>query len=71
MNMCEIKFYNTEFSVSKEYYQKLLYRQEILLQKVSKKYVVHNTLITTFGLVKNEYSDIFHNAIFLDSLFAE
>lgn len=71
VNMCEIKFYNTEFSVSKEYYQKLLYRQEILLQKVSKKYVVHNTLITTFGLVKNEYSDIFHNAIFLDSLFAE
>lgn len=70
INMCEIKFYNTEFSVSKDYYHVLLNRQNILSQNISPKYAVHNTLITTFGLVKNEYSSIFNNVVLLDDLFA-
>lgn len=69
MNMCEIKYYSGEFCVNKEYYQVLLRRQGILAENVSPKVTIHNTLITTFGLYRNEYSDVFTNVIVLDDLF--
>lgn len=69
MNMCEIKYYGGEFFVSKSYYAVLLRRQEILMEAVSEKTAVHSTLITTFGLQRNEYSGVFTNVITMDELF--
>lgn len=69
VNMCEIKFYSEDFMVNKAYYKTLMHRQETLAKAVSRKMVVHNTLITTNGLVKNEYSGVFTNVITLDDLF--
>ncbi|MGN0278550.1 MAG: ATP-binding protein [Lachnospiraceae bacterium] len=69
INMCEIKYYSSEFSVNKDYYQLLLKRQTILSESVSPKMVIHSTLITTFGLSHNEYSGAFTNVIVLDDLF--
>lgn len=71
INMCEIKYYSGEFKVNKEYYLKLLKRQTILGENVSPKIAVHNTLITTFGLLQNEYSGVFTNVITLDDLFKQ
>lgn len=71
VNMCEIKYYGTEFHVGKEYYQTLLRRQEILSKELSPKVSIHNTLITTFGLTYNEYSGIFTNVITLEDIFTE
>lgn len=69
VNMCEIKYYSGDFSVNKDYYKVLLRRQAILTEKVSPKTTIHSTLITTFGLTQNEYSNIFTNVIVLDDLF--
>lgn len=69
INMCEIKYYSDDFKVSKEYYKKIMGRQTLLSESISKKFVVHNTLITTFGLFKNEYSSIFTSVVTLDDLF--
>lgn len=69
INMCEIKYYSNDFAVDKAYCQVLLNRQNLLLKEIPKKYSVHNTLITTFGLSYNEYSGIFSNVITLDDLF--
>ena len=69
VNMCEIKFYSDEFVVGREYYRTIMRRQEILSQEISKKSVIHSTLITTFGLVYNEYSGVFSQVITLDDLF--
>ena len=71
INMCEIKFYSGEFAVNKSYFNTLMQRQEALAKEVSWKMVVHNTLITTNGLKKNEYSGIFTNTITLNDLFRE
>lgn len=68
-NMCEIKFYNSPFTVNKDYYLKLMQRENILTQALSPKEVVHNTLITTYGLVKNEYSGVFSKVITMEDLF--
>ena len=71
INMCEIKFYSGEFTVNKSYFNTLMQRQETLAKEVSWKMTVHNTLITTNGLKKNEYSSIFTNTITLNDLFRE
>lgn len=71
INMCEIKYYSNDFTVDKAYYQVLLHRQNLLQKEITRKFSVHNTLITTFGLSYNEYSGIFSNVITLDDLFCE
>lgn len=70
VNMCELKYYGGDFTVNSSYYKTLLHRQEVLAAEVSPKYSIHSTLITTFGLVRNEYSGIFTNIITLDDLFS-
>ena len=69
INMCEIKFYSEPFTVTRDYYLKLLHRQELLKAELSPKMSVLNTLISSFGLNYNEYSGIFDNSIQLDDLF--
>jgi len=71
INMCEIKYYSGPFKVGKEYYAKILRRQSVLSEMVSSKKAIHSTLITTFGLVENEYSSAFIKTISLDDLFRD
>lgn len=71
VNMCEMKFYNEEFSVSKAYHSILTHRQNILAASLSRKKIIHSTLITTYGLIYNEYSGDFQQVITLDDLFSE
>jgi hypothetical protein len=71
INMCEIKFYSDDFTVTRDYYKKILNRQTILAGHVSPKIVIHSTLITTFGLTQNEYSSAFSGVILLDDLFKD
>ena len=71
VNMCEIKFYGTEFSVDKSYYGTLNERQAILSTHLKKKTVIHNTLITTYGLKYSTYSGVFPKTITLEDLFRE
>ncbi len=70
VNMCEMKFYSGDFAINKEYYKVLLHRQELLARETSPKTSIRSTLITTFGLVQNEYSGAFTNVVTLDDLFA-
>lgn len=69
LNMCEIKYYSGPFKVNKDYYSKILRRQSILAEKVSPKMAIHSTLITTFGLMNNEYSGAFVSTVTMDDLF--
>ena len=70
INMCEIKFTSDEFAVDKAYYRVLLGRPDRIKENVSPKMTIHSTLITTFGLKRNEYSGAFTNVITLDDLFS-
>ena len=69
INMCELKFYSGYFEVDKEYYITLLNRENILREIISPKTSIRSTLITTFGLKRNEYSSVFSNVIVIDDLF--
>lgn len=69
VNMCEIKFYNNLFAVNKDYHFVLEDRKELLKPLIPKRAVVHSTLITTYGLKKNEYFDDFISTVLMDDLF--
>lgn len=69
LNLCELKFYSGEFLVDAKYEEKMRTRNRLISERVSRKKVVRNTLITTYGLTRNGYSNIFTNIITLDDLF--
>ena len=68
--MCEIKFYSEDFAVDKDYHMTLERRKRLLREVIPKKSVIHNILITTYGLKHNEYYSDFINTVTLDDLFA-
>lgn len=69
IDACEIKYTATDFRVDQDDYRLLLHRDELLRESVPRRKTVQNILITTFGLVYNEYSGIFADVITLDDLF--
>lgn len=71
INMCEMKFYNTFFTVNKSYYEKLKEREVILSAYIPKRMAVHTTLVTTYGLAYNNYSSVFCNTITMEDLFSD
>ena len=71
VNMCEMKFYSEEFEVDKDYDRLLRHRQAVLYGSLPKKSTIHNTLITTYGIKRNEYQWSFEKVITMDDLFRE
>ena len=68
VNVCEIKFCKTAFSVNSDYAQKLLSRVAALEKKTPSK-TFHLTYIGVNPLVENEYAEVFLSAITADDLF--
>jgi len=69
VNMCEMKFYSDEFAVSKDYSRVIARHIGVLSEKLSRKQVIHSTLITTYGLKYNEYSGTFQKVLTMDDMF--
>lgn len=69
INMCEIKLYSDDFVVTKEYFRTMQRRIEMLRTKISPKMSIYSTLITTYGLKRNEYSSAFIKTITFEDLF--
>lgn len=61
--------FRKKYKVNKDYYLKIMERTNLLIEKISKKKVVQNTLITTYGLDSNEYSNVFNKVITAGELF--
>lgn len=69
VNLCECKYYNDTFTVSKSYADNLRRRRNIFQSAISPKKSVFNTLITAYGAVKNEYFlDVVDNELTVSDL---
>lgn len=69
INLCECKYSINEFLIDKEYDVKLRQRQASFIAETGIKKSTILTLITTFGLKRNEYSGRIQNTITSDDLF--
>jgi len=70
INLCEMKFYNDEWTLSKLDADKLRRRRSRFQQLTKTKKTLFNTLITTYGLRPNQYSHSqVDRSITMDALF--
>lgn len=70
MNLCEIKFYQTPFTIDKKYYMNLKNKAAALQQATQTRKNIFITMITSFGLQENKYSrELVQNNISLENLF--
>lgn len=69
LNLCEMKFSQGDYSIDKDYDEKLRNRIVALTEKTGNKKNIHPTLITTYGLKMNLYSNRFQRVITMDKLF--
>lgn len=70
INICEDKYYNDVFVISKEYAKKLRHKKQIFIEKTKTKKAIFMTLITTYGAKQNEYfSELIDNQLTVDDLF--
>lgn len=72
INLCEIKFYNTEFTIDKRYAEELLNKIDLFRSQTKTKSSLFLTFITTYGLASNQYrTQIVQNELRMDDLFIE
>jgi uncharacterized protein len=70
INLCEIKISVNEYKITKAYDANLRNKVALFREQTKTKKSVFLTMITTFGLVKNEYShSIVQNELTMDDLF--
>lgn len=68
----EMKFYNTEFTIDKKYHQNLRNKISEFSKETSTKKNLFLTLITVFGIKKNQYyNEIIQNELTLKDLYSE
>jgi len=72
INLCEIKFCNTAFTIDKKYAEELNSKLNTFRVSTKTRKSVFLTFITTYGLKDNEYSkQLVQNSLTLDALFLD
>lgn len=71
VNICEIKYSNAKYTITKDYDEKLREKMEAYRQELLPRKAIHLLMLTTFGVKPNKYSGIAQNEVTLDDLFAE
>lgn len=69
VNLCEMKFASTPYTIDKDEDLRLRKRIEALKATLSPRQTVHLTMVTTFGVAQGKYSGIVQKQITLDDLF--
>lgn len=71
INLCEMKFSQGEYEITKQYDQHLRERIETFRTQTKTRKALHQTFVTTYGVKKNIYSGIVQSEVLLDDLFVE
>ena len=70
VNLCEMKFASTSYTIDKDEAGKLQTRIESLKETLSAKQTVHLTMVTTYGVTYGKHSGIVQKQVMMDDLFA-
>ena len=69
INLCEIKFSNSDFTVTESVDESIRKKIADFVNITKTKYAIYPTLITTYGMVQNSYSGNIQSVITLKDLF--
>ena len=70
INLCEMKYANSEFTVTEKVDKNLRNKVSDLKNITGTRYAIYPTLITTYGMVNNSYALDVQSVVVLDDLFA-
>jgi hypothetical protein len=72
VNICEMKFYQKEFIISKSYAEQLRRKISVFSEVTKTKKQIFLTIMTTFGLLENKHSQgLVDNQLTMDILFEQ
>lgn len=71
INLCEIKFSSKEFEIDKDYDLNLKNKVAVFREVTKTNKTLQITMITTYGIKKNKYSNYVGKVIGLDDLFTQ
>lgn len=69
INLCEAKFYSSEFVIDKDYSLALRNKTTVFKQVTKTRKSIIPTMITTYGITENKYSGFIQQQATLDDLF--
>lgn len=70
INLCECKFHLDSFTITKSYADELRSKLSVFKEVSGTKKAIHLTFITTYGISRNQYSDMLvNNQVTMDDLF--
>ncbi len=70
INLCEMKFYNSEFTIDKKYALEIAKKVDAFVLSTKTRKSIFVTFLTTYGIKKNEYSKrIVQNELTMNHLF--
>lgn len=69
VNLCEMKFAQADFTIDKNYDVKLREKMSVLSGKIGSRKNIQLTLVTTYGLKMNMYSNRIQRVVTMDDLF--
>ena len=70
INVCEMKYSTTDYVVDADFDKDIKRKISDLIKKSKTKYSIYPTLITTYGVIENAYSNELQSIITSDDLFA-
>ena len=71
VNICELKYSQGEYEITKEEHLKLLHRRDAFIKEQKLKGAAYLTFVTTCGVTHNAYWNDIQSEVTLDDLFAE
>jgi hypothetical protein len=71
VNLCEMKYSNKEFVITRDYDDHLRKRREAFRQETKTRKSLHLTFVTTYGLSRKGYWSSAQSEVTMDDLFAE
>ena len=71
INLCEMKFSEAPYTITKDYEEKLRNRLAIFRAKTKTRKSLATTMVTTYGVLRGIHSGIVQNEVVMDDLFRQ
>jgi hypothetical protein len=71
INLCEMKFSQSEYAIDKDYSGQLQNKLDAFATQTGTKKTLFLTMITSYGIKRNQYAGIVRNELTMDALFAK
>jgi hypothetical protein len=69
INLCEMKYALKEFTIDKKYEENLRNKKAAFIEETKNRKSIHLTMVSTYGVKRNEYSGVIQSEVKMDDLF--